>query len=321
MKKIFLYGAIILSFLGIFLRFSNIPQNTEFDWDQENLLAIPARDIIVNHHFPLIGAKASSAVLFVGPLYSYLAAAVYALMNLDPAAGAVLAGILASITLIAGFIISRKIFGGKTSYFFLLLWSLSTFVIMLDRIPWNLNLLALSALFIYFGLWSLIQNGGKRGWWPVGLGLFLGLNSHYTIIFFLPVIAYVLLRNGILLNRKLGILSAFILLALLPLVLFELRHDFLMSRNLAGFLQHHGNFGIGIFIFLQKLVPVVLVLADTSARLIIENGPEWVHYAVFACLLIFLFTFRRDKKVELYLKLFVPTVVIYLLGFLYYSVL
>src|SRR3989344_9537221 len=74
---------ICIFFIAFFLRAYLIPQNLFFGPEQgRDFLAI--KNIVVGHHFPLIGAKTDIDGIFHGPIYYYLATVPFLMSNGSP---------------------------------------------------------------------------------------------------------------------------------------------------------------------------------------------------------------------------------------------
>jgi hypothetical protein len=80
-KDKFIFLTILFS--SIVFRFYNLVPWTSFGMDQEYQGYI-ARNIVVGHHFPLIGVNASDTGLYLGPLFSYFTAITYFIFHGDP---------------------------------------------------------------------------------------------------------------------------------------------------------------------------------------------------------------------------------------------
>jgi hypothetical protein len=92
-KNKFLVILVTIFLFEVFLRFYQIDLKNPFGYDQvDNAWA--AKNIIVNHWFPLVGmvAKGNSNI-YIGPAYYYMIAVVYWIFNLNPIASAVFAGL------------------------------------------------------------------------------------------------------------------------------------------------------------------------------------------------------------------------------------
>jgi hypothetical protein len=314
-KILFMIFPLIIG-VGIFLRFYNL-RGTQFTWDQENLIAYPAADILINHHLTLIGGKASIGNLYLGPLYSYLAALFFAIFNLDPIAGAVLASFLSVITTIFGFLLVKKLFGIVTAVYFILIWSVSTFVIHFDRIPWNVNILPLSSLLTTCGLLFALENRRKLGWLLVGIGLFLGMNSQFSVVLFIFIILLLLFLNKKIIDWS--VLIAFILLSLsvLPLIVFELRHGFPAVGNLYTFSASSITKFSQIIVRMRRIGGLIL---ESTGRVLLFDGLSWIQKTLGLFLLISLaFLIKKDKKIRNFFQVYILYLVVYFLCFSFYS--
>ncbi len=314
-KKISLIVFFLLIISGIFLRFYNL-RNTQFTWDQENVVAFPAKDIAINHHFTLIGGKASVANLYLGPFYSYLAAFFFAIFNMDPVAGAVLSAVLSVITIISGFLIVKKLFSKTSAIYFVTIWSVSTLVIYLDRIPWNVNLLPLSSLLVSSGLFFTLEDRKKIGWLLVGLGLFLGFNSHFTAILFIFIILLFLLFNRKVTDRSILITVLSLFLAILPLIIFEIRHGFPLVESFSKFTSS----SITKFSHLAiKMVKSLRFVFESTGRLLLFDGSSWIQQMVGLLSFILILFLAKDRKTKNFLEIYILYLVIFFLNFSFYS--
>jgi len=306
----------LLIFIGVILRFYNLRSNTSFNWDQENSVAYPAKEIIINHHFPLIGPRTGVGDLRLGPFYFYLAALFFAFFRMDPVSGAILAASLATLTLIISFILIKKIFSQPIAFYFVLIWATSTFVIFLDRIPWNVNLFPLSSLLITSGLWLLLKGERNRAWLAVGLGLFLGVNSHFSVVFLICTILIFLILNKRFVDKSIYILFILVFLTLLPVLIFELRHNFILTNNLFKFSSGFITSPLQLF---NKTVNTISITLETVGRILLFDGPKWVQEMTTFTFLSTLVFLRKESQIRLFLKVFSIYLAVYILGFVFYS--
>jgi len=306
MKVVYFLG-IILIITGVFSRFQNLRYNTEFEWDQENSVAYPAKSIVVDHKLPLIGAKTSVGNLYVGPLYSYLAAVFFSLSKMDPIAGAYLAATVSVITILIGYLLMRKL-GKEAAFFFILLWSTSPLMITYDRIPWNVNLLPLAAILTFFGMYL-------TNWTLLGLGIFLGVNSHYSFIFFILTCVIFFVINRKLITKSICWTILLSLLGILPLLIFHFRHGNSLGNNLQQFTVSSitGFSRLG-----SSFISAFTNTLESQMAVVFGRESGWIKQ-IFSVIFIFsLIFFRHLKPVRNFLKVFSVISLVYLLGFTVY---
>lgn len=307
-----LFTLVILS--GIILWFTNIRYQTEFDWDQEYSAAYPAEDIIKNHHFPLIGAKTSVGNLYIAPLYSYIAALGYAVFGADPIFTVYVSLSLGIITLIVGVFLMARLYGKSVALLFALYWSASPFILQFARIPWNVNLLLLSSICFYAGLLYLYRKTYGWGWLLVAIGLFIGINSHFSVMIFMAIaFVFMLLRRDSV-RKEVVYPIASVLLAILPLVIFNARHDFVLSKNALSFATHTD---VGSAAILPHLFIIIRSIVATVGKVFFIGVPDWIPVAAGVIVLSVIIIHR--KIISNIFFLLALSLFMYLLAMLFYS--
>ncbi|MCJ7740334.1 glycosyltransferase family 39 protein [Candidatus Microgenomates bacterium] len=313
MKAVYLLG-IILILTGVFFRFQNLRYNSEFEWDQENSVAYPAKSIVIDHKLPLIGAKTSVGNLYVGPLYSYLAAVFFFFFKMDPIAGAYLAATVSVITIITGYLLMRKL-GKEAAFFFTLLWSTSPLMITYDRIPWNVNLLPLAVILTFFGLYFLLSSPKTINWILLGLGVFLGISSHYSFIFVILACIIFFVINRKIITRSICWPIFLSLLGVLPLLVFHFRHGNSFGNNLQQFTIS----SINRFSYLgSSFIFAFTNILESQMAVVFGRESGWIKQIFSVIFIFFLIFFRHLKPIRNFLKVFLVISLVYLLGFTVY---
>jgi len=224
MSKLFL--ALIVCF-GLFLSFYRVSELYGYGFDQErDYFAVKA--IVADHKFTLIGPRVvSSAGFFLGPFYYYLQVPFFILFRGDPLYGAYFTAAINFLTyLLIYFLLSRLTSSRLTAFTAALLWLTTA-----NRTGWNVSFVPLFfLLFIYFYKRPLLLT----------FIFFLSLNFHPQMIFLGPLWLYVLTKHKLSLGQIILLASA-ALLPFLPLVVFDLRHDFINTRAALAFLSASGS--------------------------------------------------------------------------------
>lgn len=216
--KIFLLTFIIC--LGFFLRAQEtLSGNFLFLKDQgRDLLAV--KSIVVDKKPTLIGPYTGLQAVFQGPFYYYLLAIPFALSGGNPRA-IMLVMLIASVTAIPiVFAIGKRFFSQRVGFFAAFLLAASPAAAAAATFIWSPFLVVpISALALFFLL--------KKSLIP--LAICLGLLFHFEIAFAVPFTITVI----VLLKKFPGIRFLMMLaLFLLPLLLFDFRHQHITSRSL-----------------------------------------------------------------------------------------
>lgn len=185
-KNKFLIVVLIIFILELFLRFYQIDQRSPFGYDQvDNAWA--AKNIIVDHSFPLVGfvAKGNSGI-YIGPLYYYLISIVYFIFDLNPISSGVFAGITSIFTFWSIFYVVKKLFSWKIATIAVFINTIAFNAIMFDRVQTPVNFIPGISILIFYLLYKVITIDTK---YLIPLAVLIGLSFHihFTLIFF-PII-------------------------------------------------------------------------------------------------------------------------------------
>ncbi len=245
---IFLILLAIVFIVFAFFRFYNLPMRIIFDWDQEQFTT-QVRDIIANHKFTLIGPRVVGPEgFFLAPYLTYLIIPFFLFTKLHPIALLYFIVVFDCLFFAVSFFILAKLFSKWYALAFLAFWSSAPLFINYDIIPWWPLLIPLGVLLTLFLLYKVYFNKNLLYWILLGLNLGFFMNMHFQFIFIIIwSLIFILIssKKKLLLKPKnlLGAFAAFLLM-FLPLVLFDLRHNFLNIKLLLTFFipKHGSNF-------------------------------------------------------------------------------
>lgn len=327
--RVFLTVSILL---GLMIRLVNLRSNTIFNWDQENSLSYPVKQILLDHHYPLIGSSTSVGNLHLGPLYPYLAVPIYSVFRMDPISAPVSAFVFSLLTVLIGFYLTYYFLNFDLALLYTSIYSVSALIISYDRIPWNVNLFPLASLFVFYGLWGLLSlrikvhdKQDKQNFLGIhrhnlsyillGLGILLGINSHFSVIFLMLIVISFLLIHRIF-NHKIYITILIVLIAFSPLILFELRHNFLQYSNVQTFSKTS-------IIDFSKLfyngISILSLILTSGGKIILYEGTKWSQSSLTLLLITFLYLLSKKADISTYLKISILYFIIYILGLTLYS--
>lgn len=225
--------------LAAFFRFYKLSEYMNFLGD-EGRDAIIIKDLLVNHHFPLIGPPTSVGNIYLGPLYYYMMAVPMAFFWLNPVAAAGMNAFFGVLTVILIYFFGKYLFNREAGLIASYLYAISPVAIIYSRSSWNPNPAPFFALVSMFSLYKMHKTGNYLWLILTGLAVGAAMQMHYLAAILIPVAGLLLLYEFFYRNKNklrvknflngvvLGITS--FVLTLVPLVLFDLRHDFLNSR-------------------------------------------------------------------------------------------
>ena len=336
-EKVFLIVLLILSFLRFFYK---IQERAMFEYDQEFLI-LEAKKIIIDKKITLIGAPTSIGGMFIAPLYSYLVALLMFLAKMNPYALSYLTAFWGAVTILIIYLICLDLFGFRPAFFASLTAVFSFF--FLDAFPPLVQPLALVSLLIF---WSLLKaTKGRRYFFLAAFLTGVTFNLHFSAIFFPVLIFLYSLWNKIKIKpSQILMMLLTLMLFLSPMFLFEIRHNFFMTKNFLDFFQKNTpleknvgldmnlweNFGrvlkinlehLASLVFLNNLliqISLVLIILTFTARFLWLKDKK-IFKAFFLWLLvpIFLFSVYRGHIIPYYFLL--QEVVLFLAAGLFFS--
>ena len=221
MRKLLI--AILL--IGLFFRTFDLVGRFEFAHDGD-LFSWIVKDIVVNHHYRLIGQLTSAPGIFIGPLFYYSLVPYFLIFNMDPIAGVALAITVSLFSLISFYFVFSKLFNKEVGLIAAFLEATLLYFVQYDR--WVVPTIFANLWVVWYLYTVLNLVRGNFAVLPL-LGLLIGLIWHVHIAL-LPALLAV--PVAIVLSKKMPSLkqtfSFLITLTVtsLPLIIFEIRHNF-----------------------------------------------------------------------------------------------
>jgi len=279
--------------------------------------ALIVKKIALLQNFPAIGPPSSIGEVFLGPFYYYLVSPFLLLARLNPVGLAIGVAILSAAGIYFAYYIVKKSLSDRTALFFFFLATFSFELVRISRFSWNPNLLPyFSFATLYFFILALEEKSTRRIRDSLLFGLFFGLSfqlHHLAGLLALPVAVYFLVF--LVQRKKLSFLTVplvsfvMFLITLVPVAVFELRHQFLNTRNLISVFTQQNIVSTG---------PLYKRMYDINAAFI-----EYAFHFRFSPPVALIITFfilgcamwKLSKKSNNLVLIHVVTLVFYLFGF------
>lgn len=284
-----LFGLLIL---GILLRLYKVKDFFLYSHDND-LAGWIVKDIVVNHHWRLIGQQTSTTGIFVGPLYYYYLIPFYLLTKMDPIGSAYAVKLIDIFSLFSFYYVFSKLYGKRAGLIALFLNIFSFYMINNSRDVVPTMPVILWTVWFYYGV-SLLLKGEKKAYLLLGLlvGLIWHLNITLIIIFPLIPVAVILSKKRI--NWKYVFLGfVCFVLPTIPLALFELRHHFLQTHSFYLSLVTQQS---AVFSLYQRFQRVLDLSSDNLQKIIFPGLPQFPNWLVLGATLL-IFAYLSIKKV------------------------
>ncbi|HSW87822.1 MAG TPA: hypothetical protein VLG12_01545 [Candidatus Saccharimonadales bacterium] len=311
----------VIILISAIVRFSPLIQyDIPFLFDHgRDMLAV--KQIAVNHKFTLIGPFTGLQGVFQSPLHFYLLTIPFFLSGGNPSSGTWMMATLALIGIFLCYIFGRKIAGSTFALILSLFFAFSPTSLAFSAHFWNPHWIPFLMIFLYFFLYKSIFVSSK--FWPL-TGLIIGLIAQFEVAFGIPLFVFVCLIAFLFSIRSLKTISFWLMIPVflatfLPQMLFDIRHQFLMTKTILGFL-HGVNTSVGGIIpfptrFFYRLNEIQLATIYTVS----DN--RIVDYVLSIPIIIFLFSapflkMRRELRI---FAVFASVPILFFLGFLFYA--
>lgn len=295
MKRIhiILLGLILLT--GLFFRTYMVVERYDFAHDQD-LYSWIVKDVVVNHHFRLIGQLTSAPGIFIGPLFYYSLVPFFMLTNMDPIGALIPVTILGLFTILSYYLVLSKLFNKETGLIGAFLYAILITTVNGDR--WSVPTVTTSIWAVWY-FYAIIMISRKKYQVLPLLGLLVGLIWHVHIaliptLIAIPVALIVAKKMPGL--KQLGLFFLGLFIPSLPLLLFETRHHFGQSIALVQNFTtpHAGSRG------LEKFVHVLsMVTQNTNALFFTPQSFAITQNILFVALILLIpFAIIRSKLIS-----------------------
>lgn len=226
-----------ITVISIFFRFYNFTSLFHFTMDEEFWSYVPL-NIATGYHFPLIGGNIAGTGLYTGPLFVYLMAIPAFIFQGNPLGFGFTVSCLGVVTSVLIFILGKKMFNSKVAIISAFIYSASFLAAIFDRHYWNASLTPFLSLLTMFFLYKIVSRKEYIYYLPLSFILALGFHAHGTGIVLIIASAFTLIifRAGV--RNKFFMLGIVLFLFMqLPLLAFDLRHNFLNFRAGLSYIQ------------------------------------------------------------------------------------
>lgn len=257
---------VALVFLGLFVRLYNFKDRMTFGPEQARSLVVSGRyitekpSLLGQEYFRVTGAGHK---LFSGAVFNYSLVPLQLLFDFDPLPISVYFAFLNVFTGLVVFWVARKIFGYSIAVLSLGLFLFNDYMIYHSTFIWNYNYLPLVGILCFYFLYKITKK--RKELLPVfllGLVSGIGVSLQYLFAILAAGAFLYVLRVG---KEKIKASLIFVLGAILgnlPMVVFDLRHNFYHLGTAYQYfldsIRGGSNLQIGYYHFLP-LWPVFLV--------------------------------------------------------------
>lgn len=279
-EYIILFLILIIAFI---FRFWRLSQLQYFNIDEE-LEAFFSQRIFIEKRPVLIGGGFPGG-FYTGPLFRYFASIIYALWGFDPVGPAVAASLLGVVSVGLIFWVGKLFAGRRIGLLAAYFYSLSYLIVIYNRTLWPISWAPVVTLLSYLAFYKIAVEKKLKYMFVLGAAFAMGINSDPST-FSLIILAFFVLRviKNIRSRRILIPFISLIMIAIIPVVLFDLRHDFLNVKKAITLFSGQG--AVQTSASIQKPTgPFVIIpqLGQTFSRIVSISGSWDVVKQILPC--------------------------------------
>ena len=228
------------------LRFWHINRLEFFTYDQARD-ALFVKRMIVDHEWRLLGTQTSLPGMYLPPFYYYTIAAVLWLFKLNPVGIDIYSALIGVLTVPLAFYVANKIFGRPAGVFSAGLFAVSPIVVELTRRAWNCNTMPFFILLSFYFIYLYFKNKKFKDFLLAFAFYGYCLSLHFGAWTLMPLFGaiwiYSLTKKSKIGFKKSLLAIAIMFFFVLPLFLFELRHNFFLISQAKVFFFDGGHIG------------------------------------------------------------------------------
>jgi hypothetical protein len=281
-KKLLNKNNIILAviiFFAISVRFYNFSNRVTFWSEQARSLIVSAN--YINDKPTLLGQEyfrtdSNGHKLFAGAVFNYSLVPLLIIFNYDPISITAFFAILNVFTGIVIYLTVKKMSKNESlALLSTLLFLFSDVMIYHSLFIWILNYLPLIGILTIFFLWSFHKNSTRKNVFWLGILTGLGISMQYLYISFAAIVFVAIAVKSKTKFRDIAIFLLGALLGNLPMIIFDIRHNFYHLVTLWQYTKDtmKGNSDAGFnYYYLLPVWPLFSLFAAKILQKISNSG-------------------------------------------------
>ncbi len=199
---------------------------------------LEVKNIVVNHHPTLIGPFTGLQGVFQGPLHYYLLAMPFLISEGNPAANIFTMGFLGVLGTLLCYLFGRTMYGRLFGIIVALFFALSPASISFSTIFWNPYWIPFCMIFFMYCMHKALKNPKYLLW----CGVISGVIAQFELAFggnliLVAIILSLFFIKKFYANNYFWYMILLFLLSFSAQILFDLKHEFLMSRSIIQLLE------------------------------------------------------------------------------------
>lgn len=230
---------VLLTLLGAYLRMEPVLFDAvHFTYDQGVDISY-VRQLVVNHKVSLISRFTGLQGVFMGPLWTWILSIPYVISGGNPTANELFLSLFGIAAIWYSYAIVKRMLSETEAFIVAFYVAVSGIFLAASHVVLSPIPLTLLMIFYIWFLWEIVEHGDQRflPWLGLLAGLFFQFEVGYAL-FVVPatlVVIILMQKQKRFVIRETAWAIVLFCITFLPQILFEFRHDFLMTKALWSF--------------------------------------------------------------------------------------
>ncbi len=288
-KTKILLGLVLLS--SFLLRIIPIFANQIFFWFDQGLDMVLVKQLVVDHNISLTGRYSGLAGVLMGPLWTWILSIPFIIGSGHPAAIVIFFSLICTLSIVLTYIFVKKHVNPHSAIIVLIFLCFAPIYTYGSQIISSPH--PLIFIFIFFIWLSFLVFIKKKPIYFVPLGFLIGLFFQFEIgfaIFTLPTVLFLIIGSkywGLFKSKYFYIGIIFGLLTFIPQILFDIRHEFLITNSVVNLFTGKANnlYGTPLPID-QRLISRLLIFKEDMISYALFIKPWYLALALLCLSLV-----------------------------------
>ncbi|MFH1561546.1 MAG: glycosyltransferase family 39 protein, partial [Patescibacteria group bacterium] len=226
--------------VALFLRCYRLDDLLGFYYDQGRD-GLKVLEMLTLKDWPAIGPTTGLAGIFLGPFWFYLIAPFYFIGRGNPAVAAAFIALIDSFSIVLLYLFAKKFFNQKVALVSAGIWTFSYYLIRSARWFSNPSPVPFFAILLLWALaeWLVSKKEKQIVLVSICLAVITQLEMASAVFYYPAILAFLVLfkvnLKALFRSKWFWLATAIFVAFLIPQMVFELKNDFIMSKNVFGF--------------------------------------------------------------------------------------
>lgn len=244
-----------------------------FFWNiDEDIVGLTVRRMLISHHPQLIGFPIPGGI-YLGPLYYYFISVFYLVAGFNPLKLNFFAALFGALTTFLIYKVGSVIFEKRSvGIIASVIFAFSYFANVYSRVFSGLTLAPILSVLTYLILFQNLKSKIPKNLFLLGVVLLFAIQNEGSSLSLLALsfVIWLIYRFKVPISKLWQIIALFVIFHI-PLLIFDLRHNFFISKSFLSFLSKK-SLGVNSSFSFKSIVDALGIFPSTLSRILYPSG-------------------------------------------------